>query len=224
MLRELLSIFRGGNTPLAEMGERFTKMVQLALDNSLAAGEIFFEMKGSAERRSQIYEKDVEINQLERKIRKRVAAHLSIPGNRPDVPYCLLLMSLVKDVERIGDYAKNLAEIIEFHSDPLPDDDIVQELREIRRAVEEAFEAATDIFGTTDRERAMQYIQAGRDVAHRCDALIPKIAKSDYTPSLTTATVLASRYYKRFGGHILNILSSVVMPLHKIDYYDEDEL
>jgi hypothetical protein len=35
---------------------------------------------------------------------------------------------------------------------------------------------------------------------------------------------LGCRYYKRIGGHVLNILSSVVMPLHKIDYYDEDEI
>jgi hypothetical protein len=33
--------------------------------------------------------------------------------------------------------------------------------------------------------------------------------------------VLGTRYYKRIGGHVLNILSSVVMPLHKLDYYDE---
>jgi len=36
--------------------------------------------------------------------------------------------------------------------------------------------------------------------------------------------VLATRYYKRIGGHVLNVLSSVVMPLHKVDYYDEDVL
>ncbi len=32
------------------------------------------------------------------------------------------------------------------------------------------------------------------------------------------------RSYKRISGHVLNVLSSVVMPLHKIDYYDEDEV
>jgi hypothetical protein len=36
--------------------------------------------------------------------------------------------------------------------------------------------------------------------------------------------VLATRFYKRIGGHVLNVLSSVVMPLHKVDYYDEDEV
>ena len=30
------------------------------------------------------------------------------------------------------------------------------------------------------------------------------------------------RYYKRIGGHVLNVLSGVTMPLHKVDYYDED--
>ena len=40
----------------------------------------------------------------------------------------------------------------------------------------------------------------------------------------TTALVLGARFYKRIGGHVLNVLSSVVMPLHKVDYYDEDDI
>jgi hypothetical protein len=39
---------------------------------------------------------------------------------------------------------------------------------------------------------------------------------------VTTALVLALRYYKRIGGHPLNVLSSMVMPLHKVDFFDED--
>ena len=70
----------------------------------------------------------------------------------------------------------------------------------------------------------MQMIQQGRDTAHRCDVLITKIGRAGYEGAMTAALVLATRYYKRIGGHVMNILSSVVMPLHKIDYYDEDEL
>jgi len=33
--------------------------------------------------------------------------------------------------------------------------------------------------------------------------------------------VLLTRFYKRVGGHLLNVISSVVMPLHKVDFYDE---
>ena len=36
--------------------------------------------------------------------------------------------------------------------------------------------------------------------------------------------MLATRFYKRIGAHVVNVLSSVVMPLHKLDYYDESVL
>ena len=173
--------------------------------------------------RTRIYEQDIQVNQLERNIRKQVVAHLSFKGNVLDMPYCLVLMSVVKDVERLGDYAKNLIEVAEIHPG-LKDDDIKRELLEIRHGVEEAFESISDVFATSDQERALQLIRQGRDIAHRCDALILRIASGQCEARTTTAQVLGTRYYKRIGGHVLNVLSSVVMPLHKIDYYDKDEI
>ncbi len=67
-------------------------------------------------------------------------------------------------------------------------------------------------------------MQQSRDVAHRCDALVTRIGRSSYAAGQTTALVLGTRFYKRIGGHVLNVLSSVVMPLHKVDFFDEDEL
>ena len=113
MLSELLSIFRADN-PLHAMSTSFKEMLQLTCDMTLSAGGICFGEKTLAEDRTRIYQDDVQVNKLEREIRKKVVAHLSIQGNRSDVPYSLLLMSLVKDVERLGDYAKNLAEVIDI--------------------------------------------------------------------------------------------------------------
>ena len=223
MLRALLGILRT-HDPLQAIGESFGQMLKLTLQMTLAAGDIAFGGEANPEGRTRIYDLDVEVNQLERLIRKRIVAHLSIPGSRVDVPYCLLLMSLAKDVERLGDYAKNLSEVADIRNAPLPDDDVVGELREIRRGVEAGFQAASDIFHASDREQAMQMIRQGRDTAHRCDVLFGKIGRAGYEGEMTAALVLATRYYKRIGGHVMNILSSVVMPLHKIDYYDEDEL
>jgi phosphate uptake regulator len=223
MLRELLSIFRS-DEPLRAMGGKFTEMVNLAYTMTLEAGDVFFRMDSAPEERSRIYKADVQVNKFERTIRKQVIAHLSISGNTPSLPYCLLLMSLVKDVERIGDYAKNLAEAPEFNQVPLPDDEILMELREIRKGVETAFAVTADVFQSSDRDRALFLIRQGRDLTHRCDALIVRIAQSDYPANLAAATVLGSRYYKRIGAHALNILSSIVMPLHKLDYYDEKEI
>ncbi|MDH3457783.1 MAG: hypothetical protein OER90_13170 [Gemmatimonadota bacterium] len=223
MLRELLSIFRS-NEPLAEMGQNFGAMLSLTQQMTIQAGEIFFRMDATPEERTALFKRDVQVNKLERAIRKQVIAHLSITGNRASLPYCLLLVSLVKDVERIGDYAKNLAEAPEYYDGALPDDATIAELREIRSGVETAFAATSAVFEASDRERALVLIRQGRDLTHRCDMLVERISRSDYAASLTTATVLGARYYKRIAAHILNVLSSVVMPLHKLDYYDESEL
>ncbi len=223
MFRELLTIFRSEN-PLTEMGENFARMLKLAREMTLSAGSIFFERKANPEERDQIRRQDIEVNQLERSIRKQVVAHLSIPGNTPDVPYCLLLMSLVKDVERLGDYAKNILELVDFCPETLPDDEIVQELLSYRQGIEEAFQAASEVFTSLAPERALRLIREGRVIAQKSDALIERIAGEQYDAGTTTALVLAIRYYKRIGGHLLNVVSSVVMPVHKVDYFDEDEI
>lgn len=223
MFRELISIFRGDN-PLGRMGDNFTKMLRLTQDQTVRAGQIFFSKPASPEERTQIYKQDVKVNKLERKIRKQVIAHLSVAGNAADVPYSLLLMSLVKDVERIGDYAKNLAETLDVSGAILPDDDTVAELKEICNGVEGVFEAVAEVFARSDEEEAVELIRQGRDMSHRCDALIDRIAKSDYDAATTVAVTLGTRFYKRIGAHLLNILSGVVMPLHKLDYYDEKVL
>lgn len=221
MLRELLSIFRS-DTPLAGMGENFARMLKVTREMTLQAGGIFFASEVAApDERTQIYKSDVEVNKLQRTIRKQVIAHLALGKDTASLPYCLLLMSVVKDVERIGDYAKNLAEVRELHPAPLPDDDILAELKEIRAGVEGAFAAAAEVFAKADQERAMALIRQGRDLTHRCDALVERVARSSYGARSTTAVVLGARFYKRIGAHVLNVLSSVVMPLHKLDYYDE---
>ncbi len=220
MLRELLTIFRSGD-PLASMGSDFTKMLALSRDLTLEAGAVYFGSEVNPEERTRLFKKDVVINKLERKIRKRVIQHLSFPGNQPSVPYCLLLMSLVKDVERIGDYAKNLMETVDLRGGPPASDEIMAELAEIRAGVEETFAATADVFTKSDRDRAVDLIDDSKSLAGRCDALVRRIAKSDYDARAATAAALGTRYYKRIGGHLLNVLTSVVMPLHKLDYYDE---
>lgn len=223
MFRELLSIFRTRH-PLAAMGENFTEMLKLTKEMTLNAGSVVFGKKGPQKEKERIYEQDVRVNQLERTIRKQVVTHLSVPGNTPDVPYCLLLMSLVKDVERLGDYAKNLLELADFRPEEIPEDEIADELGSIRRGVEDGFQAASEVFATSDQDRALRLIRDGRGIAHKSDTLIERIARATYDSRTTATLILGTRYYKRIGGHLLNVLSSVVMPVHKVDYFDEDAI
>lgn len=220
MFRELLSLFRGDDT-ISRMGADFSRMLELAHGLTVMAGRFFIDEAPTADERSSVYKRDIEINKLQRSIRKQVVAHLTLSSEHRDVPYCLLLMSLVKDVERIGDYCKNLTEIYEDGGGPLPDDDNAAELREIRAVVEQTFASVGEVFSQSDTDTALDLIGRGREVNRRCDDLVARVARGPYDAATTTTLVLGARYYKRIGAHLLNVLTGVVMPLHKLDYYDE---
>jgi phosphate uptake regulator len=206
------------------MEKNFSAMLIIGYEMVISAGEMFFAGNSTPEERTELYRRDVRVNKLQRYIRKQVVAHLSVSGSRPDVPYSLLLVSLVKDVERIGDYAKNIAELDDIRAGGIIENKFTLELQEIRREAETSFKELSAVIGKSDREGALELIQQGRSAAQRCDALIARIARSDCDACAATVLVLGTRYYKRIGGHVLNVLSSIVMPIHKIDYYDEDEL
>jgi phosphate uptake regulator len=68
--------------------------------------------KLTEETHDRVYEIDRGINHLQRKIRKQLVQHLIVsPGT--DVPISLVLMSIIKDAERVGDITKNLLEVAE---------------------------------------------------------------------------------------------------------------
>lgn len=223
MFRELLSLFRASDA-IANMGRDFTEMLGFAHELTVRAGKMFFGENAGERAPEEISKRDIAINKLERSIRKQVIAHLTLSTDNRDVSYCLLLMSIVKDVERIGDYAKNLAEVHAEGGADIPHDEHGDELRELRRIIESMFAEVSRVFTSSDSKTATALITQGRAVNRRCDALIASIARSDHDAATTTSLVLGARYYKRIGSHLLNVLSGVVMPLHKLDYYDEDAL
>jgi phosphate transport system protein len=219
MFKELLSLFRSDNA-ISLMGAEFNEMLDITHDLTIRAGSLFFDGP-NPEERTEISHRDVKVNKLERRLRKKVITHMALASNSGDAPYCLLLMSLVKDAERLGDYAKNLAEVYDDGGGHLPDDENVAELRAIRDVVEFTFAAVNQVFADSDVEGALGLIREGRDAMKRCDALITKVAKTQYSSASTVSMVLGTRYYKRIQAHLLNVLSGVVMPLHKLDYFDE---
>ncbi len=220
MLRELLALLRG--KPLSPIGDEFLRMLELSRMATVKAGKIYFGDDIERRKRDKLHDRDRRINKLERSIRKSVLVHLAAGSNTPDLPYCLLLMSLVKHVERIGDYAKNLTEVSEFCPTPLPRGEISDELNNIRTRVEASLAAVADVFESCDKDRALELIGEGTDTAKSCDALLERIAKSAYNAGAATALVLGTRYYKRIGGHVINVLTSVVQPLHGLDYVDKE--
>ena len=219
VFKELLRVFRGED-PARELMRDFGSMRELAIDLVKKASQHYWNPPCTAAERQQIYDQDIEVNKLERTIRKNMVALLA--GSSPlDHAHFLVLMSVAKDVERIGDYAKNLLEAAAFHLDPLPDDDNVRELADIWKIVEHMLEGVAQTVQRSDMTQAQELNARGRATIQRCDALLERIARSDYPASIAVKLALGTRYYKRICGHMLNLLSSVIMPLHKLDYFDE---
>jgi len=218
MWMELLQVFRAGD-PMEKLASDFQTMLLTVKDMGGLVEPHIFSMDLSLESSKKVYDLDVQVNKLERKIRKRMVAHVSL--GRGNIPYCLLLMTLVKDVERIGDYLKNISEINRLGGGQIPESDLRTELEDLVALAMVLLNETSEILREQNRERAIELIQEGRAAGKRCDKLLVQLAKSDFNAAQTSSMVLLTRFFKRLGGHYVNILSSIVMPLHKVDFFDE---
>lgn len=222
ILGTLLWLMRG-KTPLAEAQEEFTQMLVLTRDMVADAHEHFWVAPLSDERRKKVYETDIAVNKLEREIRKRVIVDLAV-DEPTSMPTALTLMSLVKDVERIGDYAKNLIELSEIGRGPLADTDERDELRRIATEIATVLDELGPSLSHSDAEAAKRLYTRGRQLCRACDELVRRVAASEHDASNAVRLAVGARFYKRVIGHVMNVLSSVLMPVHKLDYFDESLL
>ncbi|MDD9941535.1 MAG: hypothetical protein OXU20_10885 [Myxococcales bacterium] len=224
MLQELLAAL-GGAPTLRQAAEDFREMTAGARDMVVTASALFWSPEPDPAALEALEKQDERLNELERIIHRRALAHLS--GSEPaDVPYCLLIVSLVKDVERVGDHARNLAAIATLvgrSSASLPDDELVHELRGFSRDVDELARAAPQAYEGDDPERAKGLVEAGRARAKAFDALLTRVAASPYDAATATQLTLAIRFLKRIQGHFMNLLSSMLVPLDRLDQFDEPE-
>jgi len=118
MMFSNLSSFWKGKTFLTAVLDEFREMLEHAetMYDLVRASLLKGESKPDLEERLRDIDKSV--NAAQKDIRKRIIEHLSLQPT-VDVNACLLLMSVVKDAERLGDYAKNLYEVTELLDKPI---------------------------------------------------------------------------------------------------------
>jgi len=169
-----------------------------------------------------VYETDKRINHLQRKIRKQLVAHLALaPGS--DVPISLTLMSITKDAERVGDICKNLLEVAEAAKTPICSGGAYGErVRELLAEGEALFEPTVRGTINSDKDTAFGAVESARNLARKCDAMIDDLMRDELPTRDAVLLTLLARYLKRISLHLSNIASSVVMPLHRLDYFDEE--
>ena len=217
MFKELIAILKSDD-PMRPIGDIFADMLARSVELTYRAGSLFFSgTVGESELRSS-KRRDVKINKLQRKIRKRVLIHLATQDGASDLPYCMLLISLVKDVERIGDYAKDLVKL-RHRCDALPVHSSVEALDVLRKRVEEHLRSASDAFALSEKSAAEAVLRDGQQTIVQLNGIVDLLGSSGLDARSVAVLALAAHYYKRICSHSLNIVSSVVQPLHRLDYY-----
>lgn len=173
--------------------------------------------------RDELYQADQRINKLERKIRKRIVSHLNFNSNE-NLPTALILMSVVKDAERIGDYGKNIFEISDLMTNCFSEDYFNKWFKSLDDQLLDLFAKTKKCFLESDTELAREIMEIDRDVVKMCDQGLKSLAASDVTTNVAVSATLTYRYFKRIGAHLSNIATSVIMPISDLDYYDERKL
>ncbi len=164
---------------------------------------------------------DRAVNETERRIRRELVVHASVRGTS-QVPAILTYMSVVKDVERIGDYAKNIYDVAAQGAD-LSNASDRDELVGYRNRISAMITEAARAFADENVEDANSLISEGDELQDRFDAKVAALVTSDEPGHEAVPRALIYRYYKRIIGHLMNLLSAVVMPLDRLDYYDEEK-
>ena len=170
--------------------------------------------------RDDLFKTDKRINQLEQKVRRQALVHGTVYGTS-QLPTCLVLMSIVKDAERIGDYCKNLYDIAAIK--PLAKDDAYfADLLDHKNQISSLLEQAIRIYRSQKEDKAKAFLFRGDQMQDKYDAQVVRLLGDDPGTKQSAAVILAYRYYKRVTAHLLNIISSLVVPLDELDYFDED--
>jgi phosphate transport system protein len=219
MFRNLLSFWKGKEF-LAQVFEEFKDM----LDDSefmfrAVCGRLLDNIE-EPDLKKKIYEIDKKVNRLQKDIRKRIVEHLSLQPT-VNITACLLLMSVVKDAERLGDYAKNLYEVTELLEKPIDKKLFNEYFGDIDKDIMTLFEQTRAAFIEADEEKAGLAWDYEKRIAKDCDRIVEQVAKSNLSVNEAVCFTLIARHFKRLVAHLVNIATSVILPISDLDYFDE---
>ena len=178
---------------------------------------------GSTELPFDIKKLDRRINKYEREVRRHVLTHLAIRGTH-DLAPGLGLVSIVIDVERIGDYTKNISDLAAHYKAHLHGGKFEDDIKQIESVVELSFPDTIKAMKTQDVESARAVMKREAGTGKLADDLVyAMIAKAD--KSIDTgqgvAVAMYARYLKRVDAHLTNIASAIVNPFPRIGFREK---
>jgi len=164
---------------------------------------------------------DRQINVTEIEIRRELLVHISVHGTA-DAGEMLVFMNMIKDLERIGDYNKNIFDLaLEGVSFSGAED--LEQILGFRDELSSRIALMGEILDTRDEDRARAYIERGDQLRREFDGLVNELVHATAPALAAVPRALLYRFLKRVAAHCANVVTAVVMPVDRLDYFDEDD-
>jgi phosphate uptake regulator len=221
MWKQLIKVWRPDSL-LDEAWKESFEMLEIDRRMFLEATRILRE-SDDVDLNEDIRKLDKKVNKYERDVRRKVMTHCSVAG-ASELPSGMVLVSVVIDIERVGDYCKNILDLAYYHPRRLRVESCEERLADVEREVKERFDEAIEVMRTDDVEKARAMMRTYRtEVSSICDDIVNEMvrAESGIKPGDGAAMALYVRYLKRIGAHLNNTVSSVVNPFHRIVYKEK---
>jgi Na+/phosphate symporter len=218
MIKEILSVFRS-STLMDRAFQRSYDMLDLTYKMFLSSKEILRETD-NAQVEIDLSDEDLEVNKYQREVRKDVFNHLILTEGE-QLSSGLVLVSIVIDIERIGDYTKNIVEIAQNHPEPLHGGIFEDDLMKLEDAVDENFRRTIDVFKHSDEGAAREFIKEFKWISKTSDLHMMALVQAKDSSIASGSAVALALYFrslKRINGHLRNVITSVINPFHRIGY------
>ena len=223
MFRKILDLFHRDSLLNQALKESY---IMLDADREMFVESIkSLRKQDKSELKTDIRKKDLMINEYEREVRKKVITHLSISGTA-DITSGLVLTSIIIDIERIGDYTKNIIELALNHPARLEGSIFEEELVKIEEILINIFDQLIDAFKNSNTQIAREIMENSSEITRKCDKWVSMLIKGEGTPSIPADAIclaLYIRYLKRVCAHLRNIATSIVNPFHRIGYREKSK-
>lgn len=172
-----------------------------------------------------VRKKDKQINRYEQEVRRNVFNHLAVSG-ADKLPSGLVLVSIIIDLERIGDYTKNMVDLALNHPAKLNGGMFEESILKIEKSLESNFIKTKQCFESGDDRLALEFLNEFKWVNQACDdclyALVRE-ADKEIRPGDAVSLGIYTRWLKRINSHLRNIKTSVVNPVDRIGFEAEQE-
>jgi phosphate uptake regulator len=213
---------RGSESQLEQVESKIGQMLGDARHSFDLAASAFLAGADPAVVGQDVHATDKRINATEREIRRDLLVHVSVKSSTSDMPMILAYMAVAKDVERIGDYAKNIYDLANQGVDLSKADDLEQ-LASYRQRVSLLISQTAQTFLDRDTEEARGYIAEADVLLKEYDARIDEWVASEEPSIQGVPRALYFRYLKRVTAHLMNVLTALTMPVDQLAYFDEAE-